>query len=341
MENEKNKIAIDGQSKKARKSPVVVAVLPGAGLGNILFIWAKALIFARMNGLPYYTLGWHRWRIGPWLRAERSKRSYGSFFKENASFLKRHLVKLQIAATAAPRQSTNPVAAIWEDTLLNKYDFVVYDQIPGWSDFFEGIKEHRQLVKEELYAMLQPSLRSLLDRSHAPVIGVHIRLGDFRRLQANENFRKTGGVRTPQEYFRQMINRIRELKNEILPVMIFTDGHASEIAEILNLPNVSLAPANPDIIDLLLLSRSKLIITSAGSTFGYWAGFLSDAPVIMHPDHIHASLRAPEFNHRYYEGALLDNPSPILIENIRQIESPQNSRVRPPLEMGDGSKPAP
>jgi hypothetical protein len=68
---------------KLEKKPVVVADLPRAGLGNILFVWAKALIFSRLNNLPLEIIGWDKFKLGPWLRGERSKRDYsGSWTNE-------------------------------------------------------------------------------------------------------------------------------------------------------------------------------------------------------------------------------------------------------------------
>jgi hypothetical protein len=68
---------------------------------------------------------------------------------------------------------------------------------------------------------------------------------------------------------------------------------------------------------LILLSRSKIIITSAGSTFSYWAGFLSDSPIIMHPDHIHHSIRLSHES-GYYEGPF-DSENISLIDYIKKI----------------------
>ncbi len=42
------------------------------------------------------------------------------------------------------------------------------------------------------------------------------------------------------------------------------------------------------------MSKAEYIITSAGSTFSEWAGFLSNAVIILHPDHIHTKIRREE-----------------------------------------------
>jgi hypothetical protein len=301
------------------EKPVVLALLPHAGLGNVLFVWAKAMLFSRMHNLPLHTSGWNKVKLGPWLRGDRSKRFYGNSFRRDTPRLQRLLIKPKSRFMPEKRKLCNPPLSQHEAGELLPYSQVIFSTLPYWSDFFKGIKEHREIVKQELYGILVPSMRERLFSCAPPVLGVHVRLGDFRNLAPHEQFKDAGGVRTPQEYFIKMIKRIREIKGEEVPAMIFTDGHPPEISQILALPNVSLAPTNPDIVDLLLLSRSKLVITSAGSTFGYWAGFLSEAPLIMHPEHIHGSIRSAHFNQNYYEGALTEPFPELLIHNVLNI----------------------
>jgi hypothetical protein len=190
--------------------------------------------------------------------------------------------------------------------------------MPSWEEYFEGLKENRQLAIELLYKVTLPRLMDQVKQMTAPVIGLHVRLGDFRNLLPGEDFSKVGAVRTPGEYFIHIINGIRKIHGTTLPVSVFTDGRADELEDILSLPGVTLIEGNNDLADLLLLSRSKIIVTSAGSTFSYWAGFLSDAVLIMHPDHLHESIRTPEANELSYEG-IFDEQNPELVNLIRAI----------------------
>jgi hypothetical protein len=138
--------------------------------------------------------------------------------------------------------------------------------------------------------------------NHNNEIGVHIRMGDFRKLNVGEEF-KGGHVRTPESYFINIINGIRHLFGEDIKVNVFTDGYKNEFETIFNLKNIEMIEGNNDLIDMLLLSKSKIIVISTGSTFSYWAGFLSNAPMIMHPDHIHASIRNINKNDNIFEGS--------------------------------------
>jgi hypothetical protein len=91
---------------------------------------------------------------------------------------------------------------------------------------------------------------------------------------------KLGNQITPSEYFYKGINLIRDVVGENLPVTIFTDADEQELTGLLNLPNVQIAENKPDMLDIILLSRSKIMLLSRSSTFGYWAAFLSDAIVV-------------------------------------------------------------
>ena len=62
----------------------VYADLPRTGLCNMLFPWARAVLYARNHSLPLLAPEWVKLgRIGPWLRGERDKRYYfGQFTNE-------------------------------------------------------------------------------------------------------------------------------------------------------------------------------------------------------------------------------------------------------------------
>ena len=88
------------------------------------------------------------------------------------------------------------------------------------------------------------------------------------------------------------------------------------------LSKVSFIEGNSDIVDLLLLSKSKLIVISATNTSSYWAAFISDNPVIMHPAHLHANLRPSDINSRSYEGAFDScTVNELLHNNIKSLKN--------------------
>lgn len=269
---------------------------------------------ARINNLPVVTTGYRQLKLGPYLRGEKSKRNYANYFHFEKSLLsawldERRLKKYSNCIKEAPLEKQSIIS----DTIYE------YTEIPHWDYYFKGLVNHRQLVIQLLDGLLQENIKSSLAKLKAPCIGVHIRMGDFRKLQKGEDFSKIGAVRTPEEYFVSMIKKIRELNGSDLPVSVFTDGRRNEFDQLWKLRNIELIEGNRDIIDMLLLSKSKIILTSAGSTFSCWSAFLADAPAILHPDHIHQPLRPDEVNKSFYEGALCDNPPQLLVNNIQAI----------------------
>lgn len=295
---------------------VVVCRLPQTGLGNQLFPLLKAHLFASINNLPIQVVGYNQVKIGPYLRGDRSKRNYKGYFTFEKNVVVEQIAELMLlryrhyAVIAEPR-----LHKLVEPKANQLY---LFKKLPHWSDYFHELKDHRRLVMELFTDLLSPAIKKQWHRGQAPVIGVHVRMGDFRKLKAGEDFSKVGVVRTPVDYFIEVINGIRTIHGSNLPVSVFTDGYKSELEQLLSLADVQVVEGNADIVDLLLLSRSRIIVTSTGSTFSYWAGFLSDAALIMHPDHIHQSIRPVEIGKTMYEGAF-DAGNISLVENIRNI----------------------
>jgi len=295
---------------------LVVCKLPKAGLGNRLFPLMKAQVFAHLNNLPVTITGYHQFKFGPYLRGEKSKRNYyGNFnfekniFGELADKWRARSRNLQICRE-------HPLEEIAPDTDL-KSRMYLYGEIPPWNNYFGGLKDYRELVINLFYALVSKGIIKKVSLQPTPCIGVHIRMGDFRKLKDGEDFSKVGAVRTPENYFVGVINGIRNVHKTKMPVSVFSDGTKKELQQILAMENISLVEGNPDIADLILLSKSKIIIASVGSTFGYWAGFLSNSPVILHPDHINSSIR-PTYRGDLYEGPM-DANNEMLTRYIRSL----------------------
>ena len=295
----------------------VYAHLPRGGLGNKLLVWARALVFARQHGLPLYVSGWSDIKIGPYLRGERFKRQYWGYFKavSGPSLIRRlmfsRMYNLQHEPDLAARQSLE---------FGQKRQLYLYDTVPSWHDYFYGLRGHEDYVRTAFYKMLNPRYREQLKEQNWPVIGVHIRRSDFRELKPGESLGENCNVRTPLAYYVDVIFALRQMAGRTLPVTIFTDGRSEDVAEILALPGVAMAEPNPDILDMLLLSKSKCLVTSIGSTFSYWAAYLSEGIVITHPAH-DVSIRSQAVNSDRFEGAVTSDQAwnPILVQQITAI----------------------
>src|SRR5205814_1581965 len=117
------------------------------------------------------------------------------------------------------------------------------------------------------------------------VIGIHARRGDRPPLP----FREPLGEGLPgmsNEWFVNAISNVRHALGCDAPARVFSDGRPDEIVPILNLPAVTLAPGNPSIVDILTMARSRVLITTAKSTFSMWSSFLGQMPTLWYPGNV-------------------------------------------------------
>ena len=276
------------------------------------------MVFSHLNHLPLIVTGYHRLKPGPYIRGEKNKRKYKAFFIFQKSFFGELGDKFRVNSYKRKYGIIKePSLSSFEEERDKVYYFT---RLSHYSDYFNELKVHRELAINLLKQAISPVIFTELQSCNVPEIAVHIRMGDFRKLKPDEDFNKVGSVRTPLGYFIEMIRTIRLVSGRCIPVQVFTDGHPSELNELFELPETSLVKGNTDMTDLLVMSKSKVIITSAGSTFSYWAGFLSEAVLIMHHAHIYASIRPPEINKRIYEGAMVPGGmDQLLLNNLQDL----------------------
>jgi Glycosyl transferase family 11 len=282
---------------------IVYPKLPKAGLGNMLLIWARAVLFAKVNNLPVVAPTWGKITVGPYLRGERDKRNYGNLF-----YNKDYLSKFNyfLASLKKKHIHYNPIISEIELSNLESEEvdchLFIFNQLPHWSDFFVDLKEHQPIIKDKLLVSIRPSVLAAISDRPTPQIGLHIRMGDFRVLKLEDDFTKLGGVRTPFSWFIRVIDAIREIAGYDVPVTMFSDGNDYELSDLLKLPKVFRASAASALSDMLTLSRSKLLIASSGSTFSAWASYLGQCPTIWHPAHFYAGVFPRNLSQKAFEG---------------------------------------
>jgi len=270
-----------------KKKAKVYVKFPRTGLGNMLLTWSRGFLFSRLNGLEMVSSGWGGIRWGAWIRWERKKRMYGGYFREDSLWK-----KLQMARRTRTAQVTTEPAVELVKILAGEDRVFLFNEVSPGKDLFGPMRPHRTLIQKGIVERLAPRLVRQLDSYQAPVIAVHIRRGDF----------KIGNPITPIAFFIDAIKLARNVAGSDLPVTVFTDASPVEIREVLELPEVSMATEKPDILDILLMSRSKMIVLSQSSTFSYWGAFLSDAIVVRPSGDWQAELRPAEVNAQVFEG---------------------------------------
>jgi len=270
---------------------------PRAGLGNKILVWANGVAYAKRYNLNYVTTGWVSIFVGPILRGETSLRFYSGYFKECSLWQK---LKVKILGSFYTKFK-NPKEFEFDET--NK--LVVFNEVKFWMHFFDDIRDYRSYIKTTFYKeLLKKSLYKSIQHLSAPLIGIHIRMGDFsnQKVEKNFNWDKSTLERTPLSYFSTVISELRALAKKQIKVTLFSDGTREELREILAIPDVSLASNQRDIDDLIQLSKSKVIVCSASSTFSLLAGYFSEAALIHHPNFYIRPIRDEEFNDNHFEG---------------------------------------
>lgn len=232
----------------------------------MLLLWARGVVFAKLNNLPYQTSSWWGLHWGALVRRERKNRLYIGYFNETTLW-KQLQMKLCVKKNI---EKNNPPVEIIKSIKNNQKKYYVFDKVLIDNDVFGAIRDHRNIIVAELNRILTTKMKMKLAQYNTPLIGIHIRRGDF----------KLGNQTTSLEYFITGIKTIRATAGKCIKVTVFTDADEHELRELMLLPEITLAENKPDILDILLLSRSKVIMLSKSSTFGYWAAFLSDAIIV-------------------------------------------------------------
>jgi len=242
------------------------------GLGNMLFPWARAEVFSRQFNAVLLAPQWFQpLRVGPWLRGERDKRYYlGQFTHAGYLTGPARLARLWLS----PR--------VEESAAGNSPRLGSLVVFRGMGQGFDGLHDHREFLWRRLMELARSDIRDKVGRLTGGAIGVHIRRGDFR-VAPGERFARTGDYEVSLTWYANAIGEARRRLGADVPVRIFSDAPPAELADFRRLPNVEIMPAAPALQDLLMLSRSALIVGTAKSTFSLWAAFFSRAPTLWPP----------------------------------------------------------
>jgi hypothetical protein len=253
-----------------------------AGLGNTLFPWARAELFASDSGAQLLAPRWGRLRLGPYLRREPEKRRYSGFF-HSATHV-RGWARAWIRASG--RHFSESEGEVARKLAAESARACVVD-FEGLAGLFDSLATRAPLLRERLWAMTDPDLRSTGLPAERPFVAMHVRRGDLTR-QGFTPEQLLGVLQyTPLSWFQSMVNASERLPEfSGFPILVFTDGSGEEIDPLLSMRGVSRSPRQAAIADLWMMSRSSLLFASGYSTFGMWASFLGGMPTIYAPGKI-------------------------------------------------------
>jgi hypothetical protein len=265
------------------------------GLGNMLFPWARAEVFAHRHGVRMLAPRWVRPRIGPLLRGERDKRLYAGLFDNRcyvrgarrwAALLRGTVIDEADAAAFMERRGRGEAGS--RGTAVVRFS--------GYEWWFEGIGPHQRLVPHRalvcrrLREILSARVRRRLEASPASfAIAAHVRRGDRPPMEFMEPY--PGAIdgipqhhkTMPDRWLINCITGVREALGVEAPVTVFSDAMDEQLRPLLSLPRVERAAANPSIVDIFLLARARVLITTGTSSFSAWAAYIGGMPALWYP----------------------------------------------------------
>lgn len=254
--------------------PILAPIHAVAGLGNMLFPWARCYLWCKDHGVPIIAPFWTKVRIGPYRRREKDKRNYQRFFVHSGYIGGlRRLVLLATHRKVPEDQCEQSLNSLDEDKVI-----VVFGGMEGW---FGQMRSRHAEVLSELRRITKPAYLNT-NFSHMKFIGIHVRRGDFS-VPTDTRVLRLGkeNSQIPLEWYVHALESIRVALGFEAQAIVFSDGSEMELKELLSLPGVKLC-RGAAITDLLALSQACGMIAS-GSTFGMWASFLGQAPCVWFP----------------------------------------------------------
>lgn len=255
--------------------------LGGAGLGNLLFCFAYAMVFAEKNNAELIWPTWPSIKVGPWIRKERDKRFYSDLFKNDGNYIG-GLKKAAILLFGKKHIVDNV------DVKTSDWDGVTI--YTGYRMCFGELLDDREKIKSSLYGITRR--KNLLSMQHdfTNEINIHVRLGDFIKADIAKLNAGDESVSTPIAWFVKTINDVREVLGDTVRFNVFSDGTDEELKDLLSLDGVSRMSYGTAWADIIGLAQSKVIIASGGSTFSLWARFLGNGACITFTNQLRENL---------------------------------------------------
>jgi hypothetical protein len=214
----------------------------GAGLGNLLFSWAIAVIKSKELSIPIIMPTF--FNISPLqiIRGEFINRIYINPFKNSNYISGLKKFRILFSQYFKPRNSK------------------IVDIIDAGVSDLEKILLNRDLIIKELFNILPDKIIDLYNLTDFNRISVHIRLGDFKIVH---------GAGILDSY----INSLICLRNKYpsIPIHIYSDGKPDELIELTIFSNIKFMPCTSPIQDLINMSKAQYFIGTKNSTFSIWA----------------------------------------------------------------------
>ena len=225
---------------------------PGAGLGNLLFPISRAIIAQHNTGGILLFATMRQIKLGPYLRREDDKRTYGEIFQGRS--LDEWLQWIEFR---------------FSYFLSHSSKYIFYS---GIGNYFYDLHEYNELISDFIEARVRlPIVYEEFD------IALHLRSGDFSDYDA----KNTGqSIRNPRSFYQAALVRAVKVVNKKNPkIVVFSDSPACEVKKYVGFDVLNIEQKVNALHSIMKMSRAKVIITSR-STFSLWAQFLGNTCAI-------------------------------------------------------------
>lgn len=295
----------------------------GYGLGNEFVPWARAFLASQVLGArllpPAFGLNrrgyWRTFGTSPddWLLHRTLERVLPVVEFTEADYL-RHGggdVVPALRAFAAERALQRRKA----------YLFVTEGLWGG----FRHVAAAREYIRATLYQSRSAARNLLTLRARLaedkPLVGMHIRMGDFAPPVDVAQYRKVPNASLPLEWFHAVAASLHRAFEGDWQLLLITDGTQDQMRPLLDaFPCVTTADlSDNDCSDLLALAGSDLLVCSA-STYSALAAFLSDAPYLWFAPSLHSHPEGCYSTHGFKEERA--RPQGPTAEAVRRFENP-------------------
>jgi hypothetical protein len=248
----------------------------GAGLGNCLFVYFHAVALAHRDRAQLIAPAWRSLAVNQKLRGDGTIRKYHRMLRPHPDELRgiAKLAALILGYARARRWAPRPGCA----SLPAARDGLTIVETTLFS--FEALHPYRDVLRRRLVDILAVPAPEV-QWGNGAYIGFHVRLGDFEIVARDAVAAGTvANARVPLDWFVEVAGVLRAW-HPALPVHVFSDGSATELAPLLAVPGVTLRREANDVSDLIAMAGAAVLVGSH-STFSRWAAFLGGMPTIWH-----------------------------------------------------------
>jgi hypothetical protein len=255
----------------------------GYGLGNELVPWARAFLASQLLDArllpPAFGLNrrayWRDFRTAPddWIYHRAIERLLPAVHFTEKDWLEHggDDVVTALRSFAAARQLQRRAAYV----LVTEGLWGGFHHVQAARDFMRSTLYQSRFAARNLLR-----LRARIDPGKV-LVGMHVRLGDFRPPSPLADYRLTANVSLPLEWFCNIAASLQAQLGDGLQFLLVSDGTQQQLRKLLDVfPCISTGDLpDRDCSDALALADCDLLVCSA-STYSHLAAFLSDSPYI-------------------------------------------------------------